>query len=437
MSFSEWQSFPIGSLCAAIYDGPHATPKKTIDGPVFLGISSLSNGRIDLSGTEHLSEEDFIKWTRRVTPQPNDLVFSYETRLGEAALIPDGLRCCLGRRMGLLRFDTRKVVPKFMLYAYLGPEFQQTISSRTVHGSTVDRIPLMELPNFPISIPSLPTQHRIADILSALDEKIELNHRTNATIESVTRALFKSWFLDFEPVYLKSNGETSIGITAEIANLFPDKFIDTELGEIPASWEVKSVGELAERVSMGPFGSSIKVETFVDDGIPIISGPHLRGFMLEDSKFNFITRDHAEKLIKANVYPGDVIFTHAGNIGNLAFIPETSEYRRYVVSQRQFFIRCNLGKITPSFITYYFQSPEGQHKLLANSSSVGVPSIAQPVTYLKSIKLPAPPREILEAFEQIVTPLHRKYAENTKESRTLETIRDTLSPKLMSGEIEL
>ena len=134
----DWGVAAVGDL-AEIFDGPHATPRKTQSGPVFLGISNLSNGRLDLTSTEHLSEDDYQRWTRRVTPEAGDLVFSYETRLGEAALIPEGLRCCLGRRMGLLRPHRDRVDPRFLLYAYLGPNFQETLRGRTIHGSTVDR----------------------------------------------------------------------------------------------------------------------------------------------------------------------------------------------------------------------------------------------------------------------------------------------------------
>jgi type I restriction enzyme S subunit len=325
--------------------------------------------------------------------------------------------------------------PDFVYYALVN--ISDELRNVGHHSTAVPILNKTDFSNFEITAPGIVTQRRIADILSALDEKIELNRQTNATLEAFARVLFKSWFIDFDPVRTKADGYPPIGMDAKVVELFPNKFIDTELGEIPDSWEIKSIGEIAKRVAMGPFGSSIKVETFVDEGIPIISGQHLRGFMLEDSTYNFITLEHAEKLNKANVFPGDVIFTHAGNIGNLAFIHEDSEYPRYVVSQRQFFMRCDLSKTTPSFITYYFQSPEGQHKLLANTSSVGVPSIAQPVTYLKSIKLPIPPPEIMEAFEQIVKPLNRKYKANDRESRTLVALRDALLPKLMSGEIKV
>jgi len=120
---------------------------------------------------------------------------------------------------------------------------------------------------------------------------------------------------------------------------------------------------------MGPFGASIKVETFVPEGVPIISGQHLHGFILEDNTFNFITREHASSLNNAVVQRGDIVFTHAGNIGQAAFIPKTSRYERYVISQRQFYMRCDLSQVTPTFVSLYFNSPEGRHRLLANTSS--------------------------------------------------------------------
>jgi len=140
-------------------------------------------------------------------------------------------------------------------------------------------------------------------------------------------------------------------------------------------WSKVRVEDIAEKIAMGPFGSNIKVETFVDDGIPVISGAHLHGARVEDGNFNFITQDHAERLKNSNVFRGDVIFTHAGNIGQVAYIPKNSQYERYVISQRQFYLRCKTDIADPAFITYFFNSDEGQHKLLANASQTGVPSM--------------------------------------------------------------
>ncbi len=188
-------------------------------------------------------------------------------------------------------------------------------------------------------------------------------------------------------------------------------------------WPTATIEEIAEKVAMGPFGSSIKVETFVPEGIPIISGQHLHGTRVDDAPgFNFITEEHAKKLANANVYRGDIIFTHAGNIGQAAYIPEHSIFSRYVVSQRQFYLRCNRSKILPEFVALYFKSPDGQHRLLANSSQVGVPSIAQPVTYLRTVEIPLPPLPEQRAIAHILGTLDDKIELNRRMNETLEAM---------------
>ena len=187
-------------------------------------------------------------------------------------------------------------------------------------------------------------------------------------------------------------------------------------------WNTSKVCEIAEKVAMGPFGSSIKISTFVDKGIPVISGQHLRGTRLEDNEFNFVTLEHAEKLKNANVFRGDVIFTHAGNIGQVAYVPNTSKYNRYIISQRQFYMRCDKTKILPEFITYFFKTAEGQHKLLANTSQTGVPSIARPVSYLRTIEIPLPPLSEQKAIASILGVLDDKIELNRKTNETLETM---------------
>ncbi|MFI9758153.1 restriction endonuclease subunit S [Streptomyces sp. NPDC051963] len=195
---SDWSERTIGDV-ATVFDGPHATPKKTTDGPWFLSISSLDQGRLRLAESAHLSEEDFAKWTRRVTPQEGDVLFSYETRLGDAALMPDGIRACLGRRMGLLRPKRDQVDPSFLLYVYLAPEFQAVINSRQIRGATVDRIPLVDLPSWPIRLPDLGEQKAICSVLGALDDKIAVNERIASTYEALLQLRFAELGMADEP----------------------------------------------------------------------------------------------------------------------------------------------------------------------------------------------------------------------------------------------
>lgn len=192
-------------------------------------------------------------------------------------------------------------------------------------------------------------------------------------------------------------------------------------------WQTATIDEIAERVAMGPFGSSIKVETFVSSGVPIISGQHLNGSKVDDrAGFNFITEEHADRLKKANVQRGDIIFTHRGNIGQVAYISEDSKYEHYVVSQSQFYMRCDRSKIIPEFVVAYFKTPEGQHKLLANTSQVGVPSIAQPVTYLRTIEIPLPSLAEQHAIAHILGKLDDKIELNRRMDETLEAMARAL-----------
>ena len=245
-----------------------------------------------------------------------------------------------------------------------------------------------------------------------------MGKNVNHHLEQMAQAIFKSWFVDFEP-------------------FADDEFIDSELGEIPVGWRVQTIEYLAEKVAMGPFGSNIKVETFVESGVPIISGNHLRGLFLDELGYNFITEEHARRLSNSLVRPGDIVFTHAGNIGQVALIPDGCDYPYYVISQRQFYLRCDGSKALPEYINYFFHSREGQGKLLANASQTGVPSIARPSSHLKGIIVVLPPIEVqMEWLNSIRAMLHTLNS-NNKESKRLALIRDTLLPRLMSGELSV
>jgi len=360
-------------------------------------------------------------------------------------------------------------------------------------GSVQDNINLQTLERLLFPIPDLDEQNRIAEVLCAFDDKIQLNRQTNQTLEQIAQAIFKSWFVNFEPVkakaIVKEKGGNELaqslaaqaiicgavtleqlqalqndylGLEAQLhpliidrfsdqaglddwtpetlqttAALFPDALVESELGEIPEGWSIKSMEELSSIVAMGPFGSNIKVSTFVDDGVPVVSGQHLKGLMLEDNQFNFVTIEHADKLKKANVMRGDVVFTHAGSIGQVAYIPDKSRYERYVLSQRQFYMRPNPKLISPLFITYYFKSHIGQYELLSNASQVGVPSISRPVSNLRKISAVVPNKDLSDVFHVLANTMHNNISVINQEINILENIRDYLLPRLLTGELAL
>ena len=171
----------IGSF-SRVFDGPHATPKTIEKGPVFLGISALVDGKLDLRKTRHVSDLDYLTWTKRIEPKARDVVFSYETRLGQAAIIPDGLKCCLGRRMGLVRLETDRVMPKFFLFQYLTPTYQKFLRSKVVEGTTVDRIHLKHFPNFPMFVPPLEIQKAV---IKRLEEFV--GYSDKVTVEQASK----------------------------------------------------------------------------------------------------------------------------------------------------------------------------------------------------------------------------------------------------------
>jgi type I restriction enzyme S subunit len=426
MMSNNWSTVDIGSICAGIFDGPHATPRKTDSGPVFLGISSLEAGRINLHGVEHLSEEDFAKWTRRVTPQEGDVVFSYETRLGEVALIPRGLRCCLGRRMALMRPDTTKVEPRFLLYAYMGQEFQDTLRKHTIHGSTVDRIPLTEFPRFPIRIPPLPEQRAIAAILGALDDKIELNRRMNRTLESMARAIFTSWFVDFDPVRAKMEGRLPFGMDADTAALFPDAFEDSPVGQIPQGWRIAPIGDLVRVVGGGT--PSTKEASFWQEGtIPWATPKDLSALttmVLPDTERK-ITQAGLKHVSSGLLPEGTVLLSSRAPIGYLAIsvVP-------VAINQGFIAMVCD-GPLSNHYVLQWAQANMDTIKGRANGTTF------QEISKVNFRPIPAvvPDQLVLQKFTLYIDQLHRKVMSNLQQSLTLSSIRDALLPKLLSGDV--
>ena len=185
------------------------------------------------------------------------------------------------------------------------------------------------------------------------------------------------------------------------------------------SYETYRVADLIDEIAMGPFGSNIKVSCFVDSGVPVLNGSNLEGFSLSEKAFRFVTKEKADSLNKAHAHRGDIVITHRGTLGQIAFIPQDSRYDRYVISQSQFRVRCN-DKVLPEYLVYYFHTPIGQHKLLSNASQVGVPALARPSSTFQQIEVELPELNIQKRVVEIITTIQKKIENNQELNDNLQ-----------------
>ena len=171
---------------------------------------------------------------------------------------------------------------------------------------------------------------------------------------------------------------------------------------------------------MGPFGSNIKVDCFVNSGVPVLNGANLQGFKLREDSFNYVTTEKADSLNKANAYRGDIVITHRGTLGQIVYIPNDSKYERYVISQSQFRVRVNPEMALPEYVVFYFHTRIGQHRLLANASQVGVPAIARPSTTFKKVEIDLPSLKEQKRIVGILNSLSVKIDLNNRINHNLE-----------------
>ncbi len=397
----------IGAI-AEVFDGPHATPKKLPSGPYFLSISSLDKGRLDLTKSAFLSEEDFKKWTKRVTPEESDLLFSYETRLGEAALMPAGVRACLGRRMGLLRFDKAKAIPEYVLYAYLSPAFQQTIKANTLTGATVDRLSISEFPNFPIRIPPLEDQKKVANLLGSIDKKIALNSHINAELEAMAKTLYDYWFVQFD--FPDGNGKPYKASGGKM------EYNATLKREIPAGWTVQTLSQIAN-ITMGqsPAGAS-----YNEDGIGTL-------FFQGSTDFGWLfptPRKYTTSPVRM-ARKGDILLSVRAPVGDMNIANDDCCIGRGLAA-------LNSKSRSDGFLFYvmkYFKQVFDRR----NAEGTTFGSITK--DDLHSLQVVCPELELLERYDAIVSEYNKMIFTRSLENQSLIKLRDWLLPLLMNGQV--
>lgn len=185
------------------------------------------------------------------------------------------------------------------------------------------------------------------------------------------------------------------------------------------NYKTYPIADLIDEIAMGPFGSNIKVDCFVDKGIPVLNGSNLEGFELSEKSFRYVTEEKADSLKKANAYKGDVVITHRGTLGQIVYIPQTAQRDRYVISQSQFRVKCN-KKVLPEYFVYYFHTPIGQHKLLSNASQVGVPALARPSSTFQKIEIEIPDLETQRKVVKLIGSLQTRIKTNAEINDNLQ-----------------
>jgi len=327
------------------------------------------------------------------------------------------------------RPDVSKTSPLFLYYFFnstYGLHLLDTIRRQVgVAGITGSDLSRLEVP-----LPPLAEQRHIAHILGTLDDKIELNRRTNETLEAIACALFKSWFVDFDPVRAKSEGRDP-GLPADLADLFPDMFEESEMGKIPRGWKVAPLGDVADVVDC----SHAKKPERRARGRPLLQLSNIRTDGLLDMTDAYLIdeSDYRAWTSRMEAAPGDCVITNVGRVGAVAQIPGglTAALGRNMTG-----VRSKPSFACPAFLLEALLSEAFRNEVVLNTDT-GTILDALNVRSIPRLRLVFPGGDLATRFEEIGRPIRAKMEANLEEFRTLATLRDTLLPKLISGELRV
>jgi type I restriction enzyme S subunit len=386
---------------AAIIDYRGKTPQKTSSGIPLITAKVVKGGRIE-TPDEFIAEEDYEAWMRRGMPEPGDVVITTEAPLGEVAQLGTE-KVALAQRLIALRGRQGVLDNTFLKFLMQSRRVQNQLKARS-SGTTVLGIRQSELRKVLLTLPPVTEQKTIAAVLGTLDDKIELNRRMNETLEGMALGLFKSWFVDFDPVRAKAEGQ-SAGLPDRLAALFPDSMKESQLGRIPKGWDVESLGNVLELA----YGKALKEDDRQVGTVPVYGSNGQVGW-------------HNEKLVSG---PG-IVVGRKGNPGVVTWAP-TDFYpidtTFYVVPKA----KCH----SLHFLFYALR----QQDLGSLGADSAVPGLNRNMAYMSDQTLPT--KAVLEAFDSHVEPIFRRIRNSNEQSLTLGALRDALLPKLISGELRI
>jgi type I restriction enzyme S subunit len=295
------------------------------------------------------------------------------------------------------------------------------------------RVPSEALDHLIVPLPPLPEQRAIAHILGTLDDKIELNRRMSETLEAMARALFKSWFVDFDPVRAKiegrwQRGQSLPGLPAHLYDLFPARLVPSELGEIPEGWEVKAIGDLAEIVG-GSTPRTERAEYWEGGTNRWVTPKDLSGLsvpVLLDTERK-ITEAGLAQISSGLLSRGTVLLSSRAPIGYLAIAEVPVAVNQGIIAMKP---RAGISNL---FLLRWARAAHDEIVSHANGSTF----LEISKSSFKAIRAVAPATAVMQAFDRVSRPLYLKVVEHERESRTLTALRDALLPKLISGQIRV
>ncbi|MFA0524144.1 restriction endonuclease subunit S [Vibrio sp. 10N.222.52.C3] len=445
---SEWVATTLGDIALGrdgAVDGPFgsnlpASCYQDVGIPVVRGSNlSVGLGEFKDDGFVYVSDSTFDKLSRSEC-KAGDIVFTKKGTLGQTGLITSEHkfdRYLLSSNQMRLRVDPTKAIPE---YVYFCVSSKKTILKliKDSESTGVPKINLAYLKSIQIELPSIEIQKEIIGHLGALNSKITLNNQINQTLEQMAQAIFKSWFVDFDPVKAKMNGEQPKGMDApflskEVASLFPEKLVESELGLIPEGWEASKLENLVDIAS----SKRVFAKEYLEEGVPFYRGKEIT----ELSKGNSVTPEiyiseerYQELKDKAGApKEGDILITSVGTIGNTYLVDSDDKF--YFKDGNLTWVKDYKGEEIPYFLMEWFKSAVG--KCAIENIKIGSTQQAITIKSLNGIKLVNPSNDVHKNFTKLIEPLYRKHRANIKQSKALANLRDTLLPKLLSGEIDL
>ena len=463
---SDWKELPLNDVIELVIDHRGKTPKKLgfddffSEGyPVLSAKHVKTSGLVNLDAMRFANEEMYKKWMKEPT-QKGDVILTSEAPLGELFYIDGSKKYVLGQRVFGLRPKSDVLDSMYLLVWLSSAEGQGRLQARAT-GSTVQGIKQSELLKIMIPIPPMEVQKDIASIYGSLDQKIQLNTQTNQTLEQIAQSLFKSWFVDFDPVRAKvqalSNGMsleqaelaamqaisgkkteelTALSQTqpdryaelAETAKAFPCEMVDVDGVEVPKGWEVKPLPEIVDFLE-GP-GIRNWQYTEEEDGIKFINIRCIQNGDLTLTTANKITKEEAfGKYKHFQLEEDDIVVSTSGTLGRFAFVRK--EHLPLSLNTSVIRFRPIKNKSTLGFIAGFVEN-QLQHELETRASGSAQRNFGP--THLKQISLLVPDFKLLELHQKYASSLFEKRKQLLSEIDVLKDARDLLLPKLLNGE---